>query len=73
MILQFSVLGGQQAANQIASDFSEQFGFPVSSGEPFLVGQWIGLLAMSCCLGLFSVAFLAGSGAIAGYIYDTRR
>jgi F0F1-type ATP synthase membrane subunit c/vacuolar-type H+-ATPase subunit K len=73
LLLQFSVLGGQQAASQLSSDFYDQFGLDVPVTEFDSSLQWVGLSFTACCLGLINVVILAGAGALSAGIYGSRR
>lgn len=73
LILQFAVLGGQQAAMALSTDFYDQFGIDVPATEIDSSMQWIGLSLTACCLGLLNIVLLAGAGAAAAAVYNSTR
>jgi hypothetical protein len=69
-VLNYTVLGGQEASIEL----SRQFGLPADPNDPaYATGQWLGVLGMSCCVGLLNLGVQAGAGAAGAHLYAGRR
>jgi hypothetical protein len=72
MWIQYTQLGGQEAGVFFAEELSREFDLPLTTGAAFEAQQWIGFYLVSFCLGLLTLALLAGAGALAARLWAGR-
>ena len=72
MLLSFSVLGGQQMANELSVELSSELGFNVMPSEYDSTFQWVSVTSVACCLGLANLAIMASTGAGGAVVYASK-